>query len=78
MLLQIRTVRQETVMCTVQACTRVARYVFTGSIDTDTGAPSIVAAYCDPHAAEEARRLGHPWPVAEEGPGKTKARVQSA
>jgi hypothetical protein len=78
MLLQIRTVREEAVMCTVQACSRVARYVFTGIIDTDTGSPGMVAVYCDPHAAEEARRLGHPWPLGEQHTRKTKARAQSA
>jgi hypothetical protein len=69
--LQIRTIREKAVMCTVQACGRVARHVFTGAIDTNSGRPALVAAYCGLHAAQEAKRLG-------QQAGGPKLRAQSA
>ena len=60
---QFRPIRKETVMCTVQGCGHVAKFVFTGGIDCGAGGPSLVAAYCAHHAEESAARLGHPWPI---------------
>jgi hypothetical protein len=47
-------------MCTVQSCPNIAAFLFTAVIERGT-----VAASCDHHAEEEAKRLGHPWPIPE-------------
>jgi hypothetical protein len=40
-------------MCTVQTCPNIASFLFTAGIERGT-----VAAYCDDHAEEAAKRLG--------------------
>jgi len=65
-------------MCTEQGCPRVAAFAYMGDFDSRTGNPSVVAAYCDAHAVEAARRMGEPLPI----PGRRRAapmvRAQSA
>lgn len=68
MVCQFRPIRKEAVMCTVQGCTYIAAFVFTGEIDWGTGGHSVVAAYCDHHAEDAATRLGHQWPIPDRRP----------
>jgi hypothetical protein len=47
-------------MCTLHTRSNIAAFLLTAGIERGT-----VAAYCDHHAEEEAKRLGHPWPIPE-------------
>ena len=64
---QFKRIPEKTVMCTVQGCSEVAAFFFAG-MGPGPGAQSIAAAYCEEHAEDAARRLGHPWPIAERKP----------
>ena len=65
-------------MCTEQGCPRVAAFVYMGAFDSSAGKPSMVAAYCDAHAAEAARRMGQPLPIPERRRTAPVMRAQSA
>jgi len=54
----------DSVMCTVQGCHQIAAFAFKGVPDGTAG-KTVVAAYCESHASEVARRAGHPWPASE-------------
>ncbi len=68
MVAHFRPIRKETVMCSVAGCLRVAAFVFTGDSECAAGERSVVAAYCDHHAQEAAKGLGHQWPISERQP----------
>jgi hypothetical protein len=74
---QIRPIRKETVMCTVQGCGHIAAFVFTAGVDCRAGGSAVVAAYCGHHAKESATRLGHPWPIPERPQQDRRMRIAS-
>ena len=62
---EIRRLRANTVMCTVQGCGQVAEF-FLAWIDANADSRSIPAAYCETHAQDAAKRLGQQLrPIAE-------------
>jgi hypothetical protein len=73
-----RRISADTVMCTEQGCPRVAAFVYMGAFDSRVGKPSVVAAYCDAHAMEAARRMGQPLPLPERRRAAPMVRAQSA
>ena len=68
----------DSVMCTEQGCPRVAEFVYIAAYDSAAGRPSMVAAYCEAHAVEAARRMGEPLPVPERRRTAPMVRTQSA
>ena len=70
---RFKRLREDTVMCTAQGCSDVAGFFFSADVDSATNR-AVAAAYCEAHAADAARRLGHPWPIAERKPAERTGR----
>jgi hypothetical protein len=71
---RIKSIRKDSVMCTVQGCSEVAAYFFLAGVASGENRRSIPAAYCDEHAEDAAKRLGHPWPISERKPAEKVLR----
>jgi hypothetical protein len=61
-------------MCTVQGCADVAAYFLMATTQLGVHARSGPAAYCEAHAEDAAKRMGHPWPVSESKPAQQVSR----
>jgi len=61
-------------MCTVQGCSEVAGFFFVAGLDPAAAPRAVPAAYCEAHAEDAARRLGHPWPIPERKPADKAGR----
>ena len=68
MMPSFRSIRRETVICTVPGCVLEAAFLFTGGTEAGKTSRPVLAAYCEQHAEEAAARSGHPWPIAERRP----------
>jgi hypothetical protein len=71
---EFKPIRDESVMCTVQGCSEVAAYFLVAGMPPGAKRRSISAAYCDAHAEDAAKRLGHPLPISERKPVEKVAR----
>ena len=67
-------IRENTVMCTVQGCSQVAAFFYAAGTGSDSNPRPVAAAYCETHAEDAAKRLGHSWPVAERKPAEKAIR----
>jgi hypothetical protein len=67
MVTRIKRIHENCVMCTVQGCAAVAEYF----VSATSAGP---AAYCETHAEDAARQLGHPWPVLDCKPPQKVSR----
>ena len=70
---RFKRLREDTVMCTAQGCPDVAGFFFSAAVATGSNR-AVAAAYCEQHAADAARRLGHPWPLTEPKPVERAGR----
>jgi len=73
MVTRFKRIPQNSVMCTVQGCEKVAAFFVTAT-RSGASAPPTPAAYCETHAQDAAKRLGHPWPISERKPADAVAR----
>ena len=64
---QFKRIREDSVMCTVQGCADVAVF-FVARNHSREHPWSAPAAYCEAHAQDAAKLLGHPWPVSDRRP----------
>jgi hypothetical protein len=60
---QFKRIHEDSVICTAEGCAKIAAFYLRYQEPFQCES---VAAYCELHAEEAAKRLKHPWPITEE------------
>jgi hypothetical protein len=77
MIARFKRMSEDTVMCTAQGCSEVAQFFCSAPLSPGSNRP-VTAAYCEVHAADAAKRVGHPWPISDPKPSERTGRRRGA